>query len=119
MNKTTIALGITALVLGAAIIAPQAIFAYRGDASVKGPNHSVAREEAIEDANLSEFKATCVAGRMCEIVDTQEELNVLKQMHESNEKGDTATAAQLRTKLGLGMRNGSGMGQGMGRGRNK
>ncbi len=119
MNKTTIALGVAALVLGAAALAPQSIFAYRGDASVKGPNHSEVREEAIENANLSAFKAACVTGRMCEVVDTQEELNVLKQMHEANEKGDVATAAQLRAKLGLGMRNGSGMGQGMGRGRNK
>ena len=36
MNKTSILLGLTALVIGGAVIAPQTVLAYRGDPAVKG-----------------------------------------------------------------------------------
>jgi hypothetical protein len=116
MNKTTIVLGLSALVIGVAVFAPKIALAYRGDAAVKGPNHTEAKEQAIESANLPAFKAACTTGRMCDVVDTQAELNTLRQMHEANEKGDVKKATELRTSLGLGLRNGSGQGKGMGMG---
>ena len=43
MNKTSILLGLTALVIAGAVIAPQAVLAYRGDPAVKGPNYTEER----------------------------------------------------------------------------
>lgn len=117
MNKN-IALGLATLGIIGAVFAPQAVQAYRGDSTVKGPNHTDAREQAIEQANLSAFTATCTVGHVCDVVDTQDELNTLKQMHDATEKGDLTKAAELRTKLGLGLRNGTGRGNGTGYGRN-
>jgi len=116
MNKTSLLLGLTALVVGGAALAPQAVQAYR-DGAVKGPNYTEAREHAVESANLAQFKETCTTGRICQVVDTQEKLNIMQKMHTAMEKGDTVTATQLRTELGLGLQNGAGRGQGMGRNR--
>lgn len=117
MNKN-ILLGLATLGIIGAVVAPQTALAYRGDSTVKGPNHTEAREKAIEQENLSAFKETCTVGRICDVVDTQDELHTLKQMHDATEKGDLTTAKELRTKLGLGLRNGTGQGKGTGYGRN-
>ena len=115
MKQSIFALSIGALVLGGILAFPNVASAYRGDPAVKGPNHTEAREQAIETANLASFTASCTTGRICDVVDTQEELNTLRDMHLAVEKGDLAKAQQLRTKLGLGLRNGSGRGTGMNR----
>lgn len=119
MNNKSIVVAAVALALGVYFVHPTIALAYRGDSSVKGPNHTEAKEQAIESENLSAFKAACTTGRMCAVVDTQAELHTLKLMHEAMEKGDVTKANELRTSLGLGLRNGSGMGQGMGRNRVK
>ncbi len=119
MNNKTLLVAAIVLAMGVYFVSPNVAQAYRGDASIKGPNHTEARELAIESENLTAFTAACTTGRMCDVVDTQSELHTLKQMHEANESGDVKKATELRTSLGLGNRNGSGMGQGMGRNRNK
>ncbi len=119
MNYKTLFLTIAAIAAGVYLISPAMAFAYRGDASVKGPNHTEARERAIESADLSAFRAACTVGRMCDVVNTQEKLTVLKQMHEAMESGDVTKAQELRASLGLGLKNGSGQGKGMGMGRNR
>ncbi len=119
MNTKILAAFVLTLVIGGYFLRPTVAQAYRGDASVKGPHHTEAKEQAIESENLSAFKAVCTVGRMCDVVDTQAELHTLNQMHQAMERGDSKTADQLRTSLGLGNRNGSGQGQGMGRNRNK
>lgn len=119
MNYKTITLTIAAIAASIYLVSPTVALAYRGDPSVKGPNHTEVKEQAIESANLSAFKAACTTGRMCDVVNTQEKLNTLKQMHEANEQGDVKKAQELRTSLGLGLRNGSGQGKGMGMGRNR
>ena len=49
MNKKILGLvGVATLALGALVILPSTSLAYRGDASVKGPNYTVERHDAME-----------------------------------------------------------------------
>lgn len=114
-------LGLTAFVIGAALIVPQAALAYRGDVNVKGPNYTQERHEAMEKAfenkDYNTWKTLMAGkGRVTQVVNAQ---NFAKfaQIHELNEQGKTDEANKIRAELGLGLHNGSGMGQGMGYGR--
>jgi len=121
MNKTSILLGMSALAIGGAVLAPRAILAYRGDPSVKGPNYTEERHEAIERAfennDYNTWKTLMAGrGRVAQVVNEQ---NFAKfaQAHELAEQGKTEEAGKIRAELGLGMQNESGMGQGRGHGR--
>jgi hypothetical protein len=121
MNKTSILLGLTALVIGGAVIAPQAVLAYRGDPTVKGPNYTEERHTAMEKAfEAKDYNAwkTLMAGRgrVTQVVNAQN-FATFAQIHELTEQGKTNEANKIRTELGLGLHNGTGMGQGMGYGR--
>ena len=50
MNKKTMLLGATALVLGGLVLSPKLVEAYRGDPNIQGPNHTAERHEAITQA---------------------------------------------------------------------
>jgi hypothetical protein len=121
MNKTSILLGLTALVIGGAAIAPQAVLAYRGDPAVKGPNYTeerhTAMEKAFESKDYNAWKTLMTGrGRATQVVNAQ---NFAKfaQAHELAEQGKTDEANKIRAELGLGLQNGTGKGQGMGGGR--
>jgi hypothetical protein len=119
MNKSIIALGIATVVLGSVLAFPKAAEAYRGDATVKGPNYTEERHTAMEKAfetkdyatwkNLMEGK-----GRVTQVV-TQDHFAKFAEAHELFEAGKTQEAVAIRAELGLGLRNGSGQGAGMGR----
>lgn len=121
MNKTSIILGLTTLVIAVAVIAPKAIFAYRGDPAVKGPNYTeerhAAMEKAFENKDYNAWKTLMAGrGRVTQVVNAQ---NFAKfaSAHELAEQGNTEEANKIKAELGLGLRNGNGMGQGMGNGR--
>jgi len=121
MNKTSILLGLTALVIGGVVIAPQAVLAYRGDATVKGPNYTeerhTAMEKAFENKDYNAWKTLMTGrGRVTQVVNAQ---NFAKfaQAHEFAKQGKTEEAKKIRAELGLGLQNGTGKGQGMGGGR--
>lgn len=121
MNKTSIFLGLTALVIGATAIAPQAVFAYRGDPNVKGPNYTEERHEAMEKAfenkDYNAWKTLMSGrGRVTQVVNAQNFAR-FAQAHELAEQGNIAEATKIRTELGLGLHNGSGAGRGTGYGR--
>ena len=121
MNKTSILLGLTALVIAGAAIAPQAILAYRGDPAVKGPNYTEERHAAMEKAfETKDYNAwkTLMAGRgrATQVVNAQNFAR-FAQAHELAEQGKTDEANSIRAELGLGQHNGAGTGQGMGYGR--
>ena len=119
MNKSIIALGIATVVLGSVLAFPKAAEAYRGDATVKGPNYTEERHTAMEKAfeikdytawkNLMQGK-----GRVTQVV-TQENFAKFAEAHALSEAGKTQEAAAIRAELGLGLHNGSGQGTGMGR----
>lgn len=115
-------LGIASLVVFGAVIAPQAILAYKGDPNVKGPNYTEDRHDAMENAfetnDYSAWKALMPGrGRVTEVI-TADNFSRFAKAHELAEQGRTEEASAIRTELGLGQQNGSGRGQGTGCGRN-
>ena len=121
MNKTSILLGLTALVVAGAAIAPQAVLAYRGDPAVKGPNYTeerhTAMEKAFENKDYNAWKTLMAGrGRASQVV-TAQNFAKFAEAHELAEQGKTDEANKIRAEIGLGLHNGTGMGQGMGNGR--
>lgn len=116
MKKTILTLTITASLLGALLVIPNVVNAYRGDPNVKGPNYSEERHQEMEKAfenndyqawkNLMQGK-----GRVIEVVN-EDNFNQFAEAHRLAEEGKIDEARQIRQELGLGLRNGSGNGQG-------
>lgn len=114
-------LGLTALVIGGAVLAPQAAIAYRGNPAVKGPNYTEERHEAMEKAfENKDYNAWKILmegrGRATQVVNAQ---NFAKfaEAHELAEQGKADEANKIRAELGLNLRNGTVTGQGIGFGR--
>jgi hypothetical protein len=119
MNKTSILLGLTALVIGGAVLAPKAVLAYRSDPAVKGPSYTeerhTAMEKAFENKDYNTWKTLMAGrGRATQVVNAQ---NFAKfaEAHELAEQGKTDEANKIKAELGLGLRNGTGMGYGRNR----
>lgn len=119
MKKIIGIVGLTVVVLGGMVAYPNAVEAYKGDPSVKGPNYSqerhIAMEKAFENKDYTAWKTLMAGrGRATQVVNAQ---NFAKfaQAHELAEQGNLQEAAKIRQELGLGLQNGSGKGMGMGR----
>jgi len=114
MKKTTLGLGALAFTLGVIGMSAGTALAYQGDPTVKGPNYSIERHEAMEKAfenkdyvawkNLMQGK-----GRVSQIVN-QNNFSKFAEAHELMEQGKIAEAQKIRQELGLGLHNGSGKG---------
>ncbi len=121
MNKKILGLvGVITLALGALVILPSMTQAYRGDVSVKGPNYTVERHDAMEKAfNSNDFttwqKLMTGRGNVTKVVN-KDNFAKFAQIHKLIEEGKTAEAQKLRTELGLGLHNGQGNGMGRGMG---
>lgn len=121
MNKKILGLvGVATLALGALVILPSMTQAYRGDASVKGPNYTVERHDAMKKAfDSNDFtawqKLMTGRGRVTQVVN-KDNFAKFAQIHKLTEEGKTVEANALRTELGLGLHNGSGRSNGMGNG---
>ena len=128
MKKATI-FGLLALMVVGLVATTGLVSAYRGDYSVKGPNYSEERHEAMEDAfeslDYSAWYALMTEdGRHPRVVDvvTEDNFATFAKAHEAGENGDYETALALRAELGLsngnGPRDGTGYsgGQGIGQG---
>ncbi len=108
-------LGATALMFGTIALLPKMTLAYRGDASVQGPNYTEERHEAMTKAfanrDYNAWKALVdgkgVANRV-----TAENFAKFAEAHQLSLEGKSAEAAAIRAELGLGQQNGGGMGQG-------
>jgi len=115
MNKKTMLLGATALVLGTVALLPQTALAYKGDANVKGPNYTQERHDAMTQAfankDYNAWKAL-MDGRGIARRITAENFAKFAEAHQLSLEGKNAEAAVIRAELGLGQQNGSGMGQG-------
>lgn len=121
MNKKLIGLGVFALVLGLAGSIANSAEAYRGDPSLKGPNYSAERHEAMEKAfetkdytawaNLMQNK-----GRVTQVIN-KDNFAKFAEAHELAEQGKLTEAQKIRQDLGLGLKNGTGRTPGMGMGR--
>lgn len=121
MNKKILGLvGVATLALGALVIIPSMTQAYRGDATIKGPNYTVERHDAMEKAfdgnDFTAWQKLMVGrGRVTQVVNKDNFAN-FAEIHKLTEEGKTVEANVLRTELGLGLHNGQGKGMGMGQG---
>ncbi len=125
MTKESMILGIAALVLGGALLAPR-VLAFRGNPVVQGPNYTVERHEAMEKAfETNDYNAwkTLMGDRGARVTSVVNANNFSQfaKAHELAEDGKIDEANKIRESLGLtqGAGNGTGhMGGGQGRGRN-
>ena len=125
MKKTTVGLGALAIVVGVMAVSAGSVMAYRGDSLVQGPNYSVERHEAMEEAfenkDYDAWKDLMQGkGRVTQVIN-KDNFSEFAEAHELMEQGNTAEAQEIRQKLGLGNHNGSmrGVGECIGRGMNR
>jgi len=118
MNKKTMLVGVTALVLGGLVIFPRLAEAYQGDPSVQGPNCTTERHEAMtqafENNDYNAWKEQMQGkGRVTQVVN-EGNFARFAEAHKLALEGKTDEAMQIRQELGLGLgnRNGDGSGQG-------
>jgi hypothetical protein len=107
MNKKSIFLGATALILGGLAILPHSIQAYQGNPSIKGPNCTPERHEAMEKAfannDYNSWKELMFGkGKVTQIVN-QNNFARFAQAHKLAEAGKTEEATKIRQELGLGL----------------
>jgi len=101
-----------------ALLSVSFVMAYQGDYSLKGPNYSEDRHEAMENAfdNLDYdawVELMTQDGRHPGIIDkvTEDNFETFSQIYEAKKTGDFEKAQQLREELGFGKKmNGKGMG---------
>ncbi len=126
IKKNIIAVSTLAIIGVLGLVAVSSVSAYQGNPSVKGPNYTVERHDAMEKAFTSNDYTAWKnlmqgRGRATTIV-TKDNFAKFAQAHNLAEQGKTAEADAIRKELGLGLRNGSGAkdvpgferGQGMG-----
>lgn len=117
MKRLLTIAGISALIIAGAGAYVNSADAYKGDPSVKGPNYTVERYEAMEKAfetkNYDAWKNLMQGrGRVSQVI-TKDNFAKFAEAHELAEQGKLDEAKKIHQELGLGMHNGSG--QGMGR----
>ncbi len=120
MNKKIMLLGATALVLGTVALLPQTVLAYKGDATVQGPNYTEEHHEAMTQAfankDYNAWKTLRNSKGITRRI-TAENFTRFAEAHQLSLEGKTAEADAIRAELGLGQQNGSGMDQSNGQGR--
>lgn len=112
MKKITLGLGALALVLGATAISAGQALAYKGDATVKGPNYSTERHtamlKAFENKDYSAWKNLMQnKGKVTQVV-TEANFPKFVEAHNLALQGKKAESQKIRQELGLGLQNGSG-----------
>lgn len=123
-SKILVAAAVAVTVLaGLGIMATQqSVYAYQGNYSAVGPNHTEEREDAMEKVMTSKdytaWKALMTEdGRTPGVlrkIDTQAEFEKFAEAYQLGKAGKTTEANAIRTELGLG--NGGGQGRGNGNG---
>lgn len=116
MKKTTLGLGVLALGLGIVGVSAGAVYAYQGDAMVRGPQYSQERHEAMERAfetnNYDAWKNLMEGrGRISQVV-TKDNFSRVAEAHELMEQGKKDEARQIMQELGMGSHAGCGEGKG-------
>lgn len=115
--KTKIILGIAALALSlVAIKSFTPILAYRGDATVRGPNYT----EAKHTANITAFEkgdykswTANMTGRGATRFVNESNFKEFAKAQLAAQKGDATFLNAFRAKYGMGQRNGQGRGMGI------
>jgi hypothetical protein len=111
MNKKTVVIGVSALLLSAAALFPMTAAAYQGNPAATGPNCTTERHDAMEKAfaakDYNAWKSLMQGrGRMSQVI-TADNFAKFAEAHALAEAGKTTEAAAIRAELGLGNGNGS------------
>jgi len=125
MLKKGIVLGVLGLAIAGVVVYSTGIFAYRGDASQKGPNYTPERHEQMEkafaDNDFNAWKDLMNGkGRVTTVIN-EGNFNRFSEMHKLMEEGKNDEANKIRQELGLGQggKNGQGKCMGQNKGQNK
>lgn len=115
--KTQIILGIAALALGlVAVKSFNPVLAYRGDATVKGPNYSEERHtaniKAFEKGDYKSWSAN-MSGKGATRFVNESNFKEFSKAQLAAQKGDSTLLNAFRIKYGMGQGNGMGRGTGM------
>lgn len=115
--KTQIALGMAAIALGlVAVKSFTPALAYRGDATVKGPNYTEARHTAnvtaFEKGDYKSWVAN-MTGRGATRFVNEANFKEFASAQLAAQKGDSTLLNAFRAKYGMGQGNGQGKGIGM------
>jgi hypothetical protein len=126
--KNKILFGLFAFFLISIVAFAGITYAYKGDASVKGPNYNEEVHEQMEVAiEAGDYDAWVqirkdnnlpMTGRMFQVIN-EDNFDKYVAMHNAVEAGDTETVDAIRAELGLGqgmMKRGTGTGQTQGSG---
>lgn len=121
--KNKIVLGMAALALGlVAVKSLTPALAYRGDATVRGPNYTEARHIANVTAfEKGDYKAWVanMQGRGATRFINESNFGEFAKAQLAAQKGDSTLLNAFRTKYGMGQGNCQGRGAGMGRQQNQ
>lgn len=114
-------LGLATLGILGAILIPSLAEAYQGDPSIKGPNFSEERHNAMTKAfEKNDYNSWKVLmngrGRVSQVIN-EKNFPKFAEAHKLMLQGKTEEASKIKQELGLGLRN--GMGQGAGCNRNR
>ncbi len=112
MNKKTLIIGVSTVLLGASVLFPMTAAAYQGNPAVQGPNYSADRHRAMQKAfdnkDIAAWKALMPGKDRVSQVITEANFAKFAEAHALAQQGKTAEAAQIRQDLGLGNGNGAG-----------
>ena len=113
--KNQIVLGVAALALGlVAVKSLTPVLAYRGDASVKGPNYTEARHTAnvtaFEKGDYQAWVAN-MQGRGATRFINESNFKEFAAAQLASQKGDSTLLNAFRAKYGMGQGQGKGMGR--------
>jgi len=114
--KTQIVLGLAALTLGlVAVKSFTPVLAYRGDATVRGPNYTEARHTtnvtAFEKGDYKTWAAN-MNGRGVTRFVNESNFKEFAKAQVAAQKGDSTLLNAFRAKYGMGQGNGMGMHRG-------
>ena len=114
-----IVLGMAALALGlVAVKSFTPVLAYRGDATVKGPNYTQERHNtnvaAFQKGDYDAWVAN-MDGRGATRFVNRSNFSEFAKAQIASQKGDNSLINAFRAKYGMGQGTGQGRGQGMGR----
>lgn len=119
MNKLLTGLGVSAIILGGIFTYTNTADAYMSDPSMKGPNYSEDRHEAMEKAfETKDYEAwknlMQGRGKVSKVI-TKDTFAKFAEAHELAKQGKLEEVKKIRQELGLGLGNGAGQGMRMGR----
>ena len=106
MNRKSIIVGATALLLAGLVLTPSMVQAYRGDPSVQGPNYTEERHTdmtaAFENKDYNAWKNLMQGrGRVTQVIN-EDNFARFVEAHQLALEGKTQEANQIRAELGLG-----------------